>query len=389
MQRLGVMASSRYGRSLLIFVLTLAIYTLRAGSLLRNPSVAPYFVHLADAFVHGQVVLQHPPAWGYDLIRYEEQWYVAQQPLPALLLTPLVAILGVEHVSDVALSVFCGALSVALADYILGMTTPDLTLGRRNLLVLFFALGTVHFSLSVLGTVWFLGQIVTILFVWVFIGAVWGKKLLLAGAALGLILLGRPSIVPGALLFALGFWYLGDEKQAWKPRAFIRFFLPLAAGVIFLGWYNWVRFDSPIEFGYEHIIEAPDIKQRFLQYGNFSLVFLAENLTIAVVKPPIIRLDCLTHPCPTLEPDPLGMGLIWTSSVLLYALFAFRQTGGERRQNILLAISTLLVLLPSLLYHNPGSAQFGYRFLLDGLSFWLQFWSRAASKISRLPHLRH
>ena len=50
---------------------------------------------------------------------------------------------------------------------------------------------------------------------------------------------------------------------------------------------------------------------------------------------------------------------------------AFRRKGHEQKQNILLAASTGLALLPSLLYHNPGSAQFGYRFLLDGLPFWM------------------
>ena len=108
-----------------------------------------------------------------------------------------------------------------------------------------------------------------------------------------------------------------------------------------------------------------------MQYGNFSPVFLPENLFIATIKPPWFHLHCLGQVCPLVEPNPLGMGILWTSPVLLYAVFAFRHAGREKRQNIWLAAATLLSLLPSLLYHNPGSAQFGYRFLLDGLPFWM------------------
>jgi hypothetical protein len=367
------MASIKVGRSLAIFALTLLIYGLRAGDLLRHESVAPYFLNLADAFLHGKVNIENPPAWGYDLIWHDEKWYVAQQPLPALLLMPVVSILGINRVSDVAIGVLCGAMSVMLADVVLRLTTPDITLSRLNLLVLFFALGTVHFSLSVLGTVWFLGQVVTILFVWMSIWAAWRNRPLLAGVTLGLILLGRPSIMPGALLFAVSTWQLCRPNFSRKDRLtfWSQFFVPITAAIIFLGCYNWVRFGSPLETGYAYIQESTDIKGRFLQYGNFNLVFLPENLFIATLKPPLIHLHCLHESCPLFEPHPLGMGLIWVSPFLLYGGLALRQKGRHYQQNMLLAASTGLALLPSLLYHNSGSAQFAYRFLLDGLPFWL------------------
>ncbi|MEO8611674.1 MAG: hypothetical protein ABI690_27490 [Chloroflexota bacterium] len=360
-------------RSIAIFALTLLVYGLRAGTLLQSPSLAPYFLNLADSFLHGTVNIQVPPAWGYDLIRYHDAWYVAQQPLPALLMMPVIRVLGIEHLSDVTFGVLCGALSVMLADHILQLTTPDLSVGKRNLLVIFLALGTVHFSLSVMGTVWFLGQIATILFVWVLIWAAWRGQPVLAGASLGLILLGRPSIVPGALVFAVGTWQMCHPRASWQCRIHFltRLLIPLTVAMGFLGWYNWARFGSPLEMGYAYIQEAPDIKQRFLTHGNFSPFFLPENLFIATVKPPLIHLHCLGQLCPIFEPHPLGMGLIWTSPFLFYGLWALRQKVRERQQNILLVVSAGLALLPSLLYHNPGSAQFGYRFLLDGLPFWM------------------
>jgi hypothetical protein len=379
------MRSINLRRSFTIFVLTLLVYELRGGSLLQSPSLAPYFLNLADAFLHGATHIDIPPAWGYDLIHYRERWYVAQQPLPALLLMPVVSILGIKNVSDVAFGVFCGALSVMLADHILHITVPDLTPDRRNLLIVFLALGTIHLSLSVMGTVWFLGQIVTIIFGWILIWAAWCNQPLWAGAALGLILLGRPSIVPGALLFAIGTWHLCHPRASWRcHRVFLtQLFIPFTAGVVFLSWYNWARFGSPLETGYAYIQEASDIKQRFLQHGNFSLVFLPENLFIATIKPPLIHLHCLSQACPIFEPHPLGMGFLWTSPVLLYGVLTLKQKGREHTQNLLLAASIGLALLPSLLYHNPGSAQFGYRFLLDGLPFWMILVARGVRNQSR------
>lgn len=366
------MASIKRSRGLTIFALTLLVYGLRAGMLLRSPSIAPYFLNLADAFLHGMVSIQNPPSWGYDLIRFHNQWYVAQQPLPALLLMPLAAVVGASQISDAAVSVLCGAISIMLADHVLCVTVTNLTREQRNWLTLFVAFGTVHFALSVLGTVWFLGQIVTIMFVWLLIWTIWRNRPLAAGTCLGLILLGRPSVIPGALIFAVGSWHICRPGASWKCRAeFVsRLLTPFVLAVIFLGWYNAVRFASPLETGYAYIQEAPDIKARFLQYGNFSPAFLPENLWIALLKPPLIHAHCLIQSCPIVEPHPLGMGIIWTSPVLLYAVFAFKNRC-EIKQNLLLAASAGLALLPSLLYHNPGSAQFGYRFLLDALPFWI------------------
>jgi hypothetical protein len=367
-----VTISLQVRRGILIFALALTAYGVRAGDLLRHESIAPYFTYLADAFGHGAVNIEHPPAWGYDLIRYDGRWYVAQQPLPALLLTPVVSVLGRQRVSDVAFGVLCGAISVMLGDWVIGITSPDVSPERRNWLTLFLALGTAHFSLSVLGTVWFLGQIVTLMFVWIFIGALWRDKPLIGGIGLAMMLLGRPSIVPGALLLAVGIIRLHCPPLSTKQRSIFwsQLFIPLLASGIFLGCYNWVRFGNPLDMGYLYIQEAADIKERLLQYGNFNLAFLPENLSIATIKPPIFQPDCGAA-CELIQPDPVGMGLLWTSPVLLYGVLALRQKGKRHEQNVLVAVIAGLALLPSLLYHNPGSAQFGYRFMLDALPFWM------------------
>src|SRR5262249_55333138 len=149
----------------------------------------------------------------------------------------------------------------------------------------------------------------------------------------------RPSILPAGLLFTVGRWYLSGQfaSRVRAIRLLTRLFIPLAAATLFLGWYNVARFGDPLDMGYAYILEASDIKERFLQYGNFSLAFFPENLFIATLKPPFFHLHCLRESCLLVEPNPVGMGFIWTSPLLLYALLALRQNEADGQQNGLLA----------------------------------------------------
>ena len=102
-------------------------------------------------------------------------------------------------------------------------------------------------------------------------------------------------------------------------------------------------------------------------------IFLPENLYTATIRPPLIENG-------TIEPDPWGMGLLLTSPVVLYGALVFLENGGRdklrrdspsKQRKTLLVVSAGLMLLPALLYHNTGSAQFGYRFVLDALPVWM------------------
>ena len=381
--------SWKWLRPLVVFLLALITYAYIAQQFLTGPSVAPYFVSLADSFLHGRVDIE-PSAdnLGYDLIHYQDHWYVAQPPLPALLLMPIVLLRGVGHTSDVAFNIFLGACSVALCDIAIGAAVPNCATWKRNWLTLFFGAGTVLVSLSVLGTVWFMGQVAAAVFTWAFIWMVVSPRPLLAGAMLGLVILGRPFILPGALVFAGGYW-LWIRRDFWQCRslrqAVIFFVAPLIISGTFIGGYNWSRFRNPFDFGYNYLSDAANIKQRRLTYGIFSPVFLPENLAVAMVNPPVFYADCSYPLCANIAPDPWGMGLLWTSPLLLYALLAVPFSNTERHYRYLLAVTIGLVLLPSLLYHNTGAAQFGYRFALDALPFWIVLlaselamrWSRA------------
>ncbi|HEX2622652.1 MAG TPA: hypothetical protein VHL11_20975, partial [Phototrophicaceae bacterium] len=144
------------------------------------------------------------------------------------------------------------------------------------------------------------------------------------------------------------------------------------------------RFGNTLDFGYQYLNDAGNIRQRRLTYGAFNPVFFFGNLLVATIRPPKITLNWNEQPALKIEPDAWGMGILWTCPLLLMAGIVFLNPSpdtSEKPENVLLAVTIVVVILPSLLYHNTGSAQFGYRFILDALPFWMILLARAARKI--------
>jgi len=126
--------------------------------------------------------------------------------------------------------------------------------------------------------------------------------------------------------------------------------------------YNWLRFGDPMEFGYQWMNSPETLLARQATWGQFSVQFLPENLYTMLIRPPIV--SCCP---PQIAPDPWGMGLLLSSPALLCSLGTLRHEALQRPFVIGLWSSVALVAIPSLLYFNTGSFQFGYRFALDWL----------------------
>lgn len=353
-------------RTLLIGIVALLVYALMAGHLLFKQSIAPHFAYLAEAWLDGHSNLDEPLPSTYDLIQYNGIWYVAQPPLPALLMLPITALRDAARTPEVLVSVLLGALNVALCDLTLALWLPTLSSRRRAWLTLFFALGTAHGYMSALSTVWFLGQIAAVTCLWAVLVGI-HRWPLLVGLGLGGLALSRPTALLGMLVLVAGMGWLHHRRTAQSsyvgagmayiaPLPLMLMVMPLLVSLAFLAWYNQTRFGSPSDFGYGHVLDAPNIRERRLEHGSFSPAFLPDNLYTATIRPPLWE-D--SKP----QPDAWGMGLLWLSPVLLYAV------GGTWRERAtqLLACSVGLIMLFPLTYHNSGSAQFGYRFILDSL----------------------
>lgn len=329
-----------------------------------TPDVA-YFNHLALAFLQGQSYLSAPPAT-HDLTHYAGHWYVPFPPLPALLMLPAVWWSGSAGVNTVFFCSLFGAFNLALVYLLLTALTQrgwsQLKTVDNLWLTLLFGLGSVHWYMATLGSVWFVAQICTVTFValatWLAIsnGSAW-----LAGGALALAMLARPNVMlTWPLLLGIAALHLRQRSGENNWRAWVKWALssaiPLGAALAGLLWYNVLRFGNPLDFGYLSENIAPELATKLHTYGQFHWHHLPENFWAMWLAGP--QWDAKRN---LWRPDPDGMSLLLTTPALIYLVRA-------RWHNSLVVgawIAFGLLLIPLLLYYNTGWWQFGYRFSLD------------------------
>ena len=413
-----------------LFLAFLTVYGLTAGISLGRHSLAPHFVYLAESFLHGHLDLLHVPDPPYDLTIVEGQWYVSFPPLPAVLMLPLVALRGLA-VSDIAFSVALGALSIPLF-YLVLSRLGICGSGVRVWLCVLLGLGTPLWYCSALGSVWYTAHVAAVVCLCLYALEVVGRnRPFWAGLWLCLGFLARaPVLLAFPLSVAPGLLQARGRRQA--AQFMLMFLLGAAPGLLAQAAYNYARFGNPLEFGYRWMNSPGQLVDRQVAWGQFSVHFLPENLYTLLVRPPLVSLAPLR-----VSPDPWGMGLLLTCPALSLALrrlrFRMRRVLGwderglpdyvprqrstevfpglcaafARRMRHLRRLDALYlglwlavasVLVPSLLYFNTGSYQFGYRFALDwlplgvllvafGVDGRLPRWGRALIVLSVLMHL--
>lgn len=349
-----------------IFVSALSVYWLTALLLGRTTSPpTAYFTDLANAFLHGQTYLANPPATA-DLTLYNGRWYVPFPPLPALLLLPWVTIVGVSQVNTVLFGVVMGAANVALA-FLLTQSLSDhgWTHLRRSdnvWLAVLLGLGSVHWYMSTLGSVWFVSQICTVTFmllaVWI---AVEADAPLLSGTSLALAMLARPDVgLCYPLLVAIGIQRSCDKGFKRDRRQWVRWaasaLVPLALSGTLLLAYNLVRFHNALDFGYLHENVAPALAGDLAKYGQFSLHYVPRNLSVMLLAGPVWNASG-GQILPTVQ----GMSIFLTTPALFYVFKALKNSPVV----IGAWVAAGLLLIPLVTYYNTGWWQFGYRFSLD------------------------
>ncbi len=408
------MPFSRVPATLRVFVLALIGYAI-SGQVWAHPvSIAPHYVYLAHSLLSGHLDLIQLPPTTYDLLFFNNQWFVAGSPLPAVLMLPFVAIFGVTF-SDVWFSVALGAINVALVYNLLsfrgaalrrrGISEPvdqppvgssTLSESARRWLTLLFAIGTPYWYLASLGTYWFTAHSVAVCFALLATReALTRQRWFLAGLWLAAASLARPTVLGMAPFFlvliiaaARNTQHATSSIHNARETAYsvLRKTLPFAAalliGVSAHGAYNLARFGQVTDFGYEYVFGAANITTVYARYGGFNPRFLPCNLAVSLATPPQVRgqiPDFVKQACSYLlevditdrrsaiAPNPLGMSIFLVTPALLLIFTAIK-----RRPLIIAAwLGLLCTLIPLWLYHNTGSLQFGWRYLFDAAPMWL------------------
>jgi hypothetical protein len=394
----------RLGRSVLvpigIFVVTFALYYLSARGLFpfgffgETASASGWYKHyvfLADAMLNGKldVASSGIPDYYQDVVPVGSEKYLPFPPVPAVLLMPFVAIWG-TGTQEYIVSMLFGAINVVIFWYVLrALKVSTLT---QMLIVPFFAFGTVHFYAATTGTVWFFAHVAAVMFLLLAILTLLrGMNPIIPAIFLGLAFLSRQTTILAAPFFLYVLYSRFNDqplnieslKAAVKDRRTLAnvglFCAPLIGFVILSFVYNYARFDSFSETGYQTVYES--------YAGNQYAYWQATSPGVApgpVPAPPRfglfdprnipLHIHAMFMITPNFYPDwsifrpsPYGMSALLTSSPFVFAFLVKRKT--ELKLAAWLAI--VLISVPIFLHYSQGWVQYGYRFLLDFAPFLL------------------
>jgi hypothetical protein len=181
------------------------------------------------------------------------------------------------------------------------------------------------------------------------------RRPVVLGLMLGLSFLARPTTIVAAVPFGLVLLWQRRERVV----SVIAFGLPIMGAVVLFGWFNWVRFGSPMETGYSISLLSSSLEP-LREEGLFSIRHIPENLRLALLALP----KSLNH-LPYFAADPNGQSMLLVSPALLTSLWA----GFKEPSARLLWIAAGLVAVPVFMYYGGGVNQYGFRYALDFTPF--------------------
>lgn len=390
-----------------------------------NQSDTDGWFPLATSLLHGHFWIDGSRPWIELVPAGNNMYYLPFPPVPAVVLVPIVAIFGENFTDTSGVCALVGAINVLLVMSMLH------AIGLRKVatfvLALGFAFGSEVFYVTATGGVHHWTEVLVVCFVLAAINlAIRGRYPWLAGIFFGLAVGCRPSIVVAAPAFVVLYWRVGgwlaargasaddspsastsastsasasadlgstestSKTAGWgaasrlKRVVFAAFdkledlvrranwagLVVLALGAaavgVWLAYFNLARFDSLTEFGYD-LIKGPQgqpvLSESWYTQGIVSPFYLARGLFTM-----LLRGWNFNENFPWVEPSWAGCSILYTTPILVYLLRA-------RWRDPLILAGWLGLVLPvtlDLMHGNPGFAQFGYRFILDGLPFaWL------------------
>lgn len=318
---------------------------------------------LAGQFLKGHLSLEpnHDLPTG-DIAKYGGKYYMYFGPLGSIILVPFVGLLGLEFPQ---ITIGIGTLLVSfIAIYIISRSFKFEKIDSLWL-SLFFVFSTVLLSTSLINITSYLVEALGVPLILLSLMFYFQKKKrpLLIGIFLGLAILTRVTLILAVVFFVYEFF-----KKRLTRKQFIMILIPVIFACIFLGVYNFLRFDSFLQTGYIHHIGDPYPLSENKKFGWTNPMHLPANLYAFFIKPPeplLYAKDGFVFKFPYFKADPWGMAIWFTSPLFLMLLFNFRK---NKYFNSLLT-TTLVIAFPIFIYYSVGFAQFGYRYALDFLPF--------------------
>lgn len=352
-----------------LFLVTFFLYSHFAALIgWVNKTRYSYWNLLAGQFIQGKLYLENPP-YNHDLTFYNGHWYVPPPPLPAILMMPLAYLIGAKNISTSYLSMFFSATNGVLVFLILQQLNKrkwiNISTTGIFILVALFLFGTPHLWVGISGREWFVSQILTVLVLALAVyAALRSWSAWLVGALIAIAITSRPnSLMTWPFVFAIAMQVLKETRGKVDLKQAIQWSLktipPIALAVGGLLFYNYIRFDNFLDFGYTTINGDPDVVHNVQTWGTFSPHFIWTNLQVMFFKLPWIHLGGRWP----IEPSTIGMSIFLTTPPLIYLFRRYPKQWWIIGAWVAVFFNGVLLVL----YHNTGSQQFGYRYILDFL----------------------
>jgi hypothetical protein len=336
---------------LALVVACMVIYSLVGPSQYHTDGWFP----LADSFLHGRLWVDGSRPWIERVPGLNGEYFLPFPPVPALVLVPQVALFGQDLADTAGMCALVGALNVFLVYALLSYFQLK---GRAvAVLLIAFFLGSEYLYVAATGGIHHWTEILVVSFLLGALNlALRGRWPWVGGILFGLAVGCRPSVLLAGPALAVLYWRFGG------PRALVALVVGAVSIGLCLAWYNWARFGSPTEFGYD-LITGPNgekvLDEPWYSQGIESPFYIARGLYTMFLRG--FEFD---EAFPWLKPSWAGTSVLLTMPFLVYLGRAVWKS-----PLILAGWLGLLPLVMDLMHGNPGFAQFGYRFILDGMPF--------------------
>lgn len=348
---------------LFILLLLLSFYATFLYLTVGQRGFDTVLVKLSDQLIKHNTALSIYNLPPRDVANYYNNYYVYFGPLSSIILTPFVLVFG-ESVPQVSIGVFAMVVSFIVVFFIAKKFKFD---SLDSLwLSLFFVFSTVLFSSSVINITAYqveaLGVPFILLAIWAYLAK---KNPLLIGIFVGLAIMTRFT-----LMFAVVFFFMELFYRRISVKQFVLILFPVILAISFLGLYNYHRFHSVFETGYNYTISLKDPPiSHNLKYKDISITHIPANLySFLIMSPePLLKHNDggFVLKFPYLKANPWGIAIWFTSPLFLSLPLQFK----KGKYTISAISATIFLALPVMLWYSIGYAQFGYRYALDFLPF--------------------
>ena len=270
--------------AMLLFMLLcyVLIHDLLGGTLLAHCPWDSYTLQ-AQAWLEGRTDLGQDISY-LELAIYNGKYYVSFPPFPSVVMLPFVLIFGTDTPNNLIIMII--TLLIAAAAFKLcgyaGYGAND-----SAILGLFITFGSNLMWMSTMGGVWFLAQSIMMLLLLLAAIAAYKDRQALAYALVALSVGCRPF---AAVAFApLMAWFYAKNRQRGMGKLTALFrqwkaWIPVALIAATMMWYNYIRFDNPLEFGHNYLPEFVGS-----EHGQFDIYYLKDNLLKLLFYPVRIK----------------------------------------------------------------------------------------------------